>query len=137
VASRPSRSRDITNAVFCQGPYDESSRYRDFMGWDMPWYAVQGSLDVLLAGRQASRMYIVCYLRDGDRVFETYWTTVRGVEARRWRCGRKGAPSRSGRAWPPDTPMTWATPAADRLRCRFQAAESGHRCLIRAIGRNS
>ncbi len=74
-------SRDITYAVFCQGPYDESSRYRDFMGWDVPWYAVQDSLDVLLAGRQANRMYIVCYLRDGDRVFETYWTTVRGVEA--------------------------------------------------------
>ena len=23
----------------------------------------------------------MCYLRDGDRVFETYWTTRRGVEA--------------------------------------------------------
>jgi len=29
-------SRDITYAVFCQGPYDESLRYRDFMGWDLP-----------------------------------------------------------------------------------------------------
>jgi predicted dithiol-disulfide oxidoreductase (DUF899 family) len=26
-------------------------------------------------------MHIVCYLRDADRVFETYWTTRRGVEA--------------------------------------------------------
>ena len=26
-------------------------------------------------------MHLVCYLRDGDRVFETYWTTLRGVEA--------------------------------------------------------
>jgi hypothetical protein len=26
-------------------------------------------------------MHVVCYLRDGDRVFETYWTTLRGVEA--------------------------------------------------------
>ena len=34
----------------------------------------------LLAGRQANRMYLMCYLRDGDRVFETYWTTIRGVE---------------------------------------------------------
>ena len=32
-------SRDITFAVFCQGPYDESVRYRDFMGWDVPWYS--------------------------------------------------------------------------------------------------
>jgi len=26
-------------------------------------------------------MHIVCYLRRSDRVFETYWTTRRGVEA--------------------------------------------------------
>ena len=25
-------------------------------------------------------MHLVCYVRDGDRVFETYWTTGRGVE---------------------------------------------------------
>ncbi len=74
-------SRDITYAVFCQGPYDESSRYRDFMGWDMPWYSAQESLDTLLVGRQIGLMHLVCYLRDGDRVFETYWTNYRGVEA--------------------------------------------------------
>jgi len=74
-------SRNITYAVFCQGPYDESVRYRDFMGWDMPWYSAQDSLDALLVGRQIGMMYLVCYLRDGDRVFETYWTTLRGVEA--------------------------------------------------------
>jgi predicted dithiol-disulfide oxidoreductase (DUF899 family) len=74
-------SRDITYAVFCQGPYDESIRYHDFMGWDMPWYSAQASLDALLVGRQIGRMHIVCYVRDGDRVFETYWTTIRGVEA--------------------------------------------------------
>src|ERR1017187_2920324 len=30
-------SRDVTYATFCQGPYEESARYRDFMGWEMPW----------------------------------------------------------------------------------------------------
>jgi predicted dithiol-disulfide oxidoreductase (DUF899 family) len=74
-------SRDITYAVLCQGPYRESRRYRDFMGWDLPWYSAQTSLDTLLVGRQIGSMHIVCYLRDGDRVFETYWTTGRGVEA--------------------------------------------------------
>ena len=39
------------------------------------------SLDALLVGRHIGMMHIVCYVRDGDRVFETYWTTVRGVEA--------------------------------------------------------
>ncbi|MEV4889931.1 DUF899 family protein [Nonomuraea sp. NPDC055795] len=74
-------SRDITYAVFCQGPYRESRRYRDFMGWDMPWYSAKASVDTLLVGRQIGSMQLVSYLRDGDRVFETYWTTGRGVEA--------------------------------------------------------
>ena len=74
-------SRDVTFAVFCKGPYEESARYREFMGWEMPWYSAQDSLDTLLAGRRVNMMYIVCYLRQGSRVFETYWTTIRGVEA--------------------------------------------------------
>jgi predicted dithiol-disulfide oxidoreductase (DUF899 family) len=74
-------SRDITYAVLCQGPYDESRRYRDFMGWEMPWYSAQDSLDTLLVGRQKGLMHLVSYLSDGDRVFETYWTNYRGVEA--------------------------------------------------------
>jgi predicted dithiol-disulfide oxidoreductase (DUF899 family) len=74
-------SRDVTYATFCQGPYQESARYRDFMGWQMPWYsASRQSLEMLLVGRQVGMMHIVCYLRQGDRVFETYWTTRRGVE---------------------------------------------------------
>lgn len=73
-------SRDITYAVFCQGPYPESRRYHDFMGWQMPWYSAQDSLETLLVGREIGLMHLVCYLRDGDRVFETYWTTRRGVE---------------------------------------------------------
>jgi len=74
-------SRDVTFAVFCQGPYPESARYRDFMGWEMPWYSALESLDTLLTGRRVGMMHIVCYLRQGSKVFETYWTTMRGVEA--------------------------------------------------------
>jgi predicted dithiol-disulfide oxidoreductase (DUF899 family) len=74
-------SRDVTYAVFCQGPYDESARYRDFMGWEMPWYSAQDSLDRLLVGRQVGLFHIVCYLRQESSVFETYWTTGRGGEA--------------------------------------------------------
>ena len=72
--------RDITYATLCQGPYEVSVRYRDFMGWDMPWYSALPSLETLLTGRQVGMFHLVCYLRDGDRVFETYWTNGRGVE---------------------------------------------------------
>jgi predicted dithiol-disulfide oxidoreductase (DUF899 family) len=74
-------SRDVTYAVLCQGPYAESARYRDFMGWEMPWYSAVDSLDTLLVGRQVGLFHIVCYLRQGSQVFETYWTTGRGGEA--------------------------------------------------------
>ncbi len=47
----------------------------------MPWYSAQDSLDALLVGRQVGRFHLVCYLRSGDRVFETYWTNGRGAEA--------------------------------------------------------
>ena len=74
-------SRDVTYATICQGPYQESARYRDFMGWDLPWYsAPRRSLDILLVGRHVGLFHLVCYLRQGDKVFETYWTTRRGVE---------------------------------------------------------
>jgi predicted dithiol-disulfide oxidoreductase (DUF899 family) len=73
--------RDVTFAVLCQGPYKESARYHDFMGWDMPWYSAQDSLDTLLVGRQVGMMHLVCYLRRGSDVFETYWTWMRGVES--------------------------------------------------------
>ena len=75
-------SRDVTYATFCQGPYEEGARYRAFMGWNMPWYAAgKEALDTLLTGRRVGMMHIVCYLRQGSKVFETYWTTRRGVEA--------------------------------------------------------
>ena len=86
-------SRDITFAVLLQGrnfsfdvadakvSYDESVRYRDFMGWNVPWYSAQPSLGTLLTGRQLGLFHLVCYLRDGDRVYETYWTNRRGAEA--------------------------------------------------------
>jgi predicted dithiol-disulfide oxidoreductase (DUF899 family) len=73
-------ARGVTYATFCQGPYDESVRYRDFMGWDVPWYSAQDCAAALLAGRRVGMAHLVCYLRRGQRVFETYWTSGRGFE---------------------------------------------------------
>jgi predicted dithiol-disulfide oxidoreductase (DUF899 family) len=72
-------SRDVSYATFCEGPYEESSRYRDFMDWPVAWYSVPPeSVAELVADRHFG--ILACYLRDGDRVFETYWTTGRGNE---------------------------------------------------------
>jgi predicted dithiol-disulfide oxidoreductase (DUF899 family) len=126
-------SRDITYAVFCQGrntsyssaadPYGESIRYRDFMGWDMPWYSAHPSLDALLVGRELGLFHLVCYLRDGERVFETYWTKRRGAEVmdysyalmdltvygrqESWEDSPPGWPQRSSNTRTSDGPPAW------------------------------
>lgn len=70
--------RDVTYAVFSSGAWDEIVAYRDFMGWTTPWYSTAGSADVL-ATRDGGD--IRCYLRDGDQVYQTYETHLRGIEA--------------------------------------------------------
>ncbi len=71
-------ARDVTYATFSQGPYEEAAAYRRFMGYEMPWYSAQESAGALLAGRWFGM--IVAYLRDGDRVYETYWASGRAPE---------------------------------------------------------
>jgi hypothetical protein len=117
-------SREVTYAVLCQGPFEESVRYRDFMGWDMLWYSVQDSAEALLAGRgPVNKFYLVCYLRDGDRVFETYWTNgpPAGHEGHRspassMRSAPTDARSPSGPAWKPDDPTISTSPGAESTR---------------------
>jgi predicted dithiol-disulfide oxidoreductase (DUF899 family) len=76
-------SRDVTYATFCQGPYEEGARYRDFMGFQMPWYsAPRESLETLLVGRRVGRMHIVSYLRQGSNSSRP--TGRRVAALRRW-----------------------------------------------------
>jgi predicted dithiol-disulfide oxidoreductase (DUF899 family) len=129
-------SRGITYAVFCQGPFDESFRYRDFMGWDMPWYSAQDSLDTLLVGRHIGLMHLVSYLHDDDRVFETYWTTRRGVEAMDYSFalmdltvyGRQEAWEDSPAGWPirPITDNSERMRANGRPIAQWSRLEAGH-----------
>ncbi len=68
----------VSYAVVCEGPWDEVEPFRDFMGYTQPWYSAFGVDVPPFDGEYGS---IVSLLRDGDRVFLTYETTDRGVEA--------------------------------------------------------
>jgi predicted dithiol-disulfide oxidoreductase (DUF899 family) len=74
-------SRDVTLAVFCQGTYEESRPYADFVQNRLPWWSAREA-DALVAGRDFG--FLACFLRDGDDVYETWWTTGRGTEAMSW-----------------------------------------------------
>ena len=129
-------SRDVTFAVFCQGPFPESDRYREFLGWEMPFFSVpETSRDVLISGRHFGMN--VCYLRDGDQVFETYWTTGRGNETmgssyamldqtvygrqESWEDSPEGWPRLYlGRAASRCAPMSTAAPSVGQAAGRFR-----------------
>jgi predicted dithiol-disulfide oxidoreductase (DUF899 family) len=128
-------SRDVTFATFAQGPYEESARYREFMGWEMPWYsAPQASLETLLVGRRIGMMHIVCYLRQGSDVFETYWTTRRGVEAmdNNYRLldltvyGRQEAWEDSPSGWPQPLNDNQVTRVDGRPTAQWSRLKAGH-----------
>ena len=48
------------------------------MGYPVPWYSVPPDSVAKLVPHFG---ILASYLRDGDRVFETWWTTARGDEA--------------------------------------------------------
>jgi predicted dithiol-disulfide oxidoreductase (DUF899 family) len=73
-------SRDVSYAVLAHGPYEEISRYREFMGYPAPWFAVSPEAAQRLAAEPDDGCF-VSYLRVGEKVYETYRTAARGNEA--------------------------------------------------------
>jgi predicted dithiol-disulfide oxidoreductase (DUF899 family) len=67
----------VSYAVICEGPWAEVGPFREFMGYPQPWYSADGVDVPPFNGGYGT---IVCFLRVGDRIYETYETTDRGVE---------------------------------------------------------
>lgn len=100
------RARGVTYAVFCQGSYAESAPFAEFMGYDWPWYSAKDSDPALVDGRGYG--VIACYLRDDDgNVYETYWTTGRGVEALMTSYGALDLTVYGRQEWWEDSPDGW------------------------------
>jgi predicted dithiol-disulfide oxidoreductase (DUF899 family) len=69
-------ARGVSFAVVTVGAWDEVAPYVEFMGYTQPWYSVRG-----IEGPIGEDMgELICFLRDGERVFMTYSTTGRGNE---------------------------------------------------------
>jgi predicted dithiol-disulfide oxidoreductase (DUF899 family) len=72
-------ARDTTLAFASRAPQPDIVRLKDRMGWTMPWYTVLDDFDADFGvdewhGTNA-------FIRDGDRVFRTYFINGRGDEA--------------------------------------------------------
>ncbi|MFB1297582.1 DUF899 domain-containing protein [Mycobacterium sp. pW049] len=72
-------ARDTTFAFVSAAPQERIEAFRRRMGWSVPWYT--------LTGEDFSRDFDVeeyfglnVFIRDGDKVFRTYFVNGRGVE---------------------------------------------------------
>jgi predicted dithiol-disulfide oxidoreductase (DUF899 family) len=73
-------ARDVTFALVSRAPQAQIEQLKRRMGWAMPWYTVIGE-EFQKALGTSEYFALNVFLRDGDRVFLTYTTTGRGVEA--------------------------------------------------------
>lgn len=70
-------ARGVSFAIVTTGAWDEVADFVAFMGYTQPWYSVR-DVPEPVGGEMG---YLSCFLREGDRVFLTYSTTGRGIEA--------------------------------------------------------
>lgn len=73
-------ARDTSLAVVSLSEYRDLAALRERMGWQPPFYSSAGN-DFAADCGTAEGFGLSVFVRDGDRVFRTYFTTGRGVEA--------------------------------------------------------
>ena len=85
-------ARDTSFALVSRAPIDKIEAYRERMGWAIPWYSWFGgdfgvdfgtSPESPRVGeyQDGESFGLSVFVREGDEVFRTYFTTSRGVEA--------------------------------------------------------
>ena len=72
-------ARDTTLAYVSRAPLADITRLKARMGWRMPWYSITDSFDADFDVDEWHGHNV--FIRDGERVFRTYFTNNRGDEA--------------------------------------------------------
>ncbi|HEY8599223.1 MAG TPA: DUF899 domain-containing protein [Thermomicrobiales bacterium] len=72
-------ARDTSLVLVSPAPLAELLAYRARMGWTAPWYSLDGNGFNTDCGI-TDGFGLSVFLRDGDRVYRTYFTSGRGVE---------------------------------------------------------
>lgn len=107
-------ARDTSFVLVSRAPIDEIEAFRERMGWTIPWYSVEGN-DFNPDFGVDSGFGLNVFLRDGEEVFHTYFTSGRGVEmlGSNWSFldltpfGRQETWEDSPEGWPQTPPYEW------------------------------
>jgi predicted dithiol-disulfide oxidoreductase (DUF899 family) len=111
-------ARDTSFALISRAPMANLETYRKRMGWNVPWFSSVGSDfndDFGLTTPEGETFGLSVFLRVGADVFQTYFTTDRGVEGvdtnftlLDWTpFGRQEKWEDSPAGWPQSEPYVW------------------------------
>ncbi len=111
-------ARDVSYALVSRAPLAKIKAYKKRMGWELPWVSSEESDfndDFGVTTDDGEDFGLSVFLRDGDRIFRTYFTNGRGVEALGsvWSYldllpyGRQETWEDSPAGWPQSSPYEW------------------------------
>ncbi|MBV8440640.1 MAG: DUF899 domain-containing protein [Hyphomicrobiales bacterium] len=76
-------ARDVSLALVSIAPLAKIEAYRKRMGWTVPWVSSAGNdfnKDFGMTAERGEEHGLSVFLREGDRIFRTYFTSARGLE---------------------------------------------------------
>ena len=111
-------ARDTSLALVSRAPLTKLESYKQRMGWKVPWYSSDGTDfndDFGVSTAEGETFGLSVFLREGDAVFHTYFTTDRGLEVidnnftlLDWTpLGRQEEWEDSPAGWPQSAPYVW------------------------------
>jgi predicted dithiol-disulfide oxidoreductase (DUF899 family) len=111
-------ARDTSFVMISRAPLPSILTYKKRMGWNLPWVSSSESdfnVDFGVSTSEGETSGTSVFLRDGDRIFRTYFTTGRGDETLGsfWTFldltpfGRQETWEDSPEGWPQSEPYVW------------------------------
>lgn len=111
-------ARNTSFVLVSRAPMANIKRYKKRMGWTVPWFSSAKNdfnVDFGLTTDRGETFGLSVFLRDGKRVYRTYFTMNRGVEAlgSTWTfldltpLGRQEIWEDSPKGWPQTLPYEW------------------------------
>ena len=112
------RARDTSLVLVSRAPQAEIQPYKQRMGWTVPWFSSYGSdfnYDFGVTTEEGESFGLSVFLRDGETVYRTYFTTARGADRLRidfnlldlTALGRQEEWEDSPEGWPQTPPYIW------------------------------
>ena len=110
--------RGVSFAVVSRGPLANLSAYKQRMSWNAPWVSSAKNsfnVDLGLTSERGENHGLSVFVRDGQAIFRTYFTSARGLEPAGtiWSLldltpyGRQETWEQSPAGWPQSAPYAW------------------------------